>query len=189
MVILKEIVTQSSGNECSTDDSFDFEKFKQVLHYIVHETVGIDSVGKTVLYKLLYFNDFNFYEMFEKKMTGESYRKIGHGPAPCHFDDAISALVEENKVEVITRNIGQYTQHKFISDCKPDISLLSGDEIRSIEETIARYSGLNATQISAFSHKDIPYAATEDKDLIDYELVFYRDPMFSVREYDNGNDC
>ena len=45
---------------------------------------------------------------------------------------------------------------------------------------------MNARQISAFSHRDMPYKATGDGDIIDYELVFYRDSLFSVREYEDG---
>lgn len=187
MVILKEIRLDTNDN-CGGED-FHLEKTKQVLHYIISKTGSISTVGKTVLFKLMYFNDFNFYEMFERKMTGESYRKIGHGPAPCHFDQVVTILETEKKVQEIDREIGNYKQKKYVSTCDPDISLLTGEEIHSIDQTIARYSELNATQISAFSHKDVPYAATEDKGIIDYELVFYRDPMFSVREYDDGEDC
>ncbi|MHC1576898.1 MAG: Panacea domain-containing protein [Methanosarcinaceae archaeon] len=189
MTILKPIVDCNEANSNVCEDGFNFDKFKQVLHYIIHKTGGIDTVGKTVLFKLLYFNDFNYYEMFEEKMTGESYRKIEHGPAPCHFDEAISDLEDDDKIESTTRPVGTYTQKKFISECKPDFSLLSGNEIHSIDDTIARYSNWNATQISALSHDDVPYDATENKAIIDYELVFYRDPMFSVREYENGDDC
>ncbi len=120
-------------------------------------------------------------------MTGESYRKIDHGPAPCHVDEAVSNLEAEGKIESVVRHVGNYTQIKFLSDSKPDMSLLSGNEILSIDDTISKYSSWNATQISALSHEDIPYSATENKAIIDYELVFYRDPDFSVREYGKEN--
>jgi len=42
---------------------------------------------------------------------------------------------------------------------------------------------MNAAQISRFSHKDMPWRATGDKEIINYELVFYRTPEFSVRKY------
>jgi len=34
------------------------------------------NVGETMLYKLLYFVDFNYYELFESSLTGEAYRRI-----------------------------------------------------------------------------------------------------------------
>ena len=42
---------------------------------------------------------------------------------------------------------------------------------------------MNASQVSAISHADLPYIATKDNSPIKYELVFYRDPQMSVREY------
>jgi len=37
------------------------------------------------------------------------------------------------------------------------------------------------------SHRDIPYKATKDGEIINYEKVFYRDPLFSVREYEEDD--
>ena len=50
------------------------------------------------MYKLLYFSDFDFYELYETKMTGETYKKLQRGPAPDNFDLAIIEL-EKNKIK------------------------------------------------------------------------------------------
>lgn len=42
---------------------------------------------------------------------------------------------------------------------------------------------MNASQISEYSHGDMPWRATKDYEDINYELVFYRDPKYSVRKY------
>ncbi|MCX6717225.1 MAG: helix-turn-helix transcriptional regulator, partial [Candidatus Taylorbacteria bacterium] len=44
------------------------EKFKEVLLYILSRVGGKPNVGETVLYKLLYFIDFDFYEKFEEQL-------------------------------------------------------------------------------------------------------------------------
>ena len=64
------------------------------------------------------------------------------------------------------------------------MSLLSARELEVVHETLERLSSMNDTQISAYSHQDTPWKVTEDKGIIDYELVFYRDPVTSVREYE-----
>ena len=168
------------------DIEFNREKFKQVLHYIIHQCGSLENVGKTVLYKILYFTDFDFYELYEEKLTGESYRKLPLGPAPVHFEEVVEELEEGGKIQQFPIMSGKFEQQKFLSSEKPNIYLLTGKEVQLIEEDIARYVSMNATQISAFSHRDMPYKATGDGDIIDYELVFYRDPLFSVREY--GDD-
>ncbi len=170
------------------NDLFKNEKFKQTLHYIIHETGSLENVGKTVLFKLLYFTDFNFYEMYEKKLTGESYRKIERGPAPTHFDLAVRELKEDGIIREIKKKYKGFDQQKYISLEKPDISLLSAEELEFINKNLCIYGNFNASQISEYSHQDMPYSATKDKSIIDYNLVFYRDPLFSVREYDDSDE-
>ncbi len=170
-------------------DSFDEKKFGHVIHYVISRIGHLENVGKTVLFKILYFIDFNYYETFEEKLTCESYRKLPRGPAPCHFDKAIKDLKDEKKIIECQKNFKghnkDYSQKKYLSIVEPDISILNGKELDFINKTLDIYSNFNATQISEYSHRDIPYRATEDKKIIDYELVFYRDNLFSVREYDD----
>ncbi len=53
-----------------------------MLHYIIYSVGNLPHIGKTVLWKLMYFSDFDYYELYEKHLTGEQYRKLEHGPAP-----------------------------------------------------------------------------------------------------------
>jgi hypothetical protein len=166
-----------------TDNEFNKEKFKQVLHYIIACCGDIDNVGRTVLYTLSYFSDFNCYELYEEKLTGESYRKIPFGPAPIHFEDIIHSLEEDGKIKESKRTYGNYPQFRYSSQEDPLTNLLSERELEVINDVIKKYSCKNATEISDISHQDMPYKATKDSDIIDYELVFYRDGITSVRDY------
>lgn len=168
--------------------NFNEEKFKQVLHYIIHRCGHLENVGKTVLFKMLYFSDFNYYELQEKSITGETYVKLPLGPGPTHFDKIIEALKKEGKIkeERIKTPSGRI-QFKFLCLVQPEKSLMTVDEKDVIDKNIEILSKFTATQISAYSHGDIPYRATKDGEDIDYELVFYRDPIFSVREYPNDS--
>lgn len=167
----------------------DIKKLEQMVHFIINCIGNIPNVGKTVLWKLMYFSDFDYFEIFEKTLTGEKYRKIEHGPAPSHFDAVIEKLKDDGKIKQVKVDYHGKSQEKYVSLKEPDISLLSKEELIAIEKTIQRYGRLNATQISAFSHIDVPWKSTKDKDIIDYKLVFYREPITSVREYldDNNN--
>jgi len=167
-------------------NGFNLEKIKQVLHYIIACCGDNDNVGKTVLFKLLYFSDFNYYELHEEKLTGESYRKIPYGPAPIHFEDIIGELETEDKISKSNGTYGSYLQFKFISQKAPTTDLLSKRELDVIDEVIKKYSCKTAKEVSEISHRDMPFKATDDRDIIDYEMVFYRDPETSVRVY--GDD-
>lgn len=42
---------------------------------------------------------------------------------------------------------------------------------------------MSASQISEYSHRDVPWLTTDEMEPIDYETVFYRTTPYSVREY------
>ncbi len=175
----KEINLKSNSKK----PRFDREKFKQILLYVIEKCGSKINVGKTVIYKLLYFIDFDYYELNEEYLTGESYRKIGHGPAPCHFEEVEKELLENKKIFKTIVDYHDYKQIKYIPLVKSNINLLTAIDKEVIDNAIERLSSMNATQIEDYSHEDIPYEITADLDIIDYETVFYRKEMHSVREY------
>ncbi len=174
------------ANPCADSfGEFPKDKFKNVLHYIIHNTGHINNVGKTVLFKVLYFTDFNYYELFEEKLTGETYLKYPFGPAPCDFDEVVFELELEGAIRETEYGYGTYRQIKFFSNTEPDISKLSRDELDFIDKTIDSYSRFSAKEVSELSHHDAPYIAAEDFEELDYEMVFYRTSELSVRNYDD----
>ena len=158
-------------------------KFKQVLHYIISNTGHNESADKEILYKLLYFSDFNYYELHETMLTGESYMRFDHGPAPSHFKTAVDELIKSGDIEEFTAKSCGHDRIRYRSLKKPDISLLSADEIKHIDDTLGRYASMNANQIEALSHRDRPWMASQPDSVLDYELVFYRPADMSVRLY------
>jgi len=42
---------------------------------------------------------------------------------------------------------------------------------------------MDAATVSDYSHGDIPWEVTPDKDIIDYDTVFYRKQPYSMRSY------
>lgn len=158
-------------------------KFEEVLHYIISQCGDRPNVGKTVLYKILYFSDFDFYELHEKSLTNTTYRSIDNGPAPCSFDAAISDLKSKGLIEETHPLFRGRRQIKYRSLSEPKVDSLTAEEIKHVDREIKKLSSMNATQIAAYSHKDMPVKATKYGAIINYELVFYRDQTYSVREY------
>lgn len=164
-------------------NKFSEKKFETVLLYVLAKCGALPQFGKTVLYKLLYFIDFDYYELYENYLTGESYRKIDLGPAPCHFDDVVKKLIKEKKILEVKNDYFKKEQTKYIPLKEPDLSNLTAQEKEVIDDTIGKIVPMDARQVSEFSHKDIPWETTQDREVIDYELVFYRKPEYSVRSY------
>lgn len=165
-------------------DEFNKEKFKQVIHHIIACCGENENVGKTVLYKLLYFSDFDYYELNESKLTGEVYRNIQYGPAPIHFEEVIRELESDGKISESKRGYFNHGQFKYTSKTDPIVSLLNDKELDVINGVIKKHSCKSGTELSDLSHSDMPYKATKPSEIINYELVFYRDEVTSVRVYE-----
>lgn len=160
------------------------EKFKQVLLYVLGKTAGKPNVGKTVLYKLLYFIDFDYYEKYGEQLMGLRYIRNHHGPTPRTFDAVVQDMKEKEDLEEVNSSYFAYEQRKFLPRRNADLSVLSGRELEMIDDVLARYSDKNATDLSALTHEDTPWLVAKSGEELEYEHVFYRPDKLSVREYD-----
>ena len=145
-------------------------------------------MGETVIYKLLYFIDFDYYEKYEDQLIGATYQKNHYGPTPLEFHEVVERMIEDGDIDTFARDYHGYHQKRYIPLREPDLRILNGAEIRLINEVINRLSDMSAAQISEYSHRDIPWLTTEDGDIIQYEAVFYRTPEYSMREYGDEDE-
>jgi uncharacterized phage-associated protein len=160
------------------------EKMKQLIHYIIYKYQNKPNFGKTVLYKLMYFSDFNHYEIYEKLITGETYIKKANGPVPQNFGLAYNQLKNEGKVNCEKVRVHDFDRHAYSSPKSPNLSLLKKEEVEVIDDVIERLSHMKAKTISDYSHEDRPWRVAGYHEVLNPEFVFYRSDEYSVREYE-----
>ena len=163
------------------------KKFKEILLYILKKVGSRPNVGESVLYKFLYFIDFNFYEKYEEQLIGATYIKNNYGPTPKEFIKIVDDMESKEELVKIEDKYFQYPQRKYLPLREPDLSALKANEIKMIDEVLEKLSDMNASQISEYSHNDVPWLTADDGDIIDYESVFYRTAHYSVRPYNEEN--
>jgi transcriptional regulator with XRE-family HTH domain len=162
------------------------EKFKEVLLYILSQVGSKANIGEIVIYKLLYFIDFDFYEKYEEQLIGLTYIKNRDGPTPKEFKKVVEELIEEKEIEKIKSQYYEYPQTKYLPLRKPDLTKLKANEVELIEDVLKKLSDMNEDQINEYSHNDVPWLTTEDQDIIEYEAVFYRTSPYSIGEYNEN---
>ena len=164
------------------------DKFKEVLLYVLSKVGSKPNVGEAVLYKLLYFIDFNYYEKYEEQLIGATYIKNHYGPTPTEFVKIVEDM-EGKDLKKVQDSYFQYPQTKYLPLRLPDMSKINitGNEQKLIDDVINSLSDMNAKQISDYSHNDVPWQTTEEGEAIDYESVFYRTPPYSVRGYSDDD--
>lgn len=160
------------------------EKFKQVFLYILKKIGAKPNVGQTVLYKLLYFIDFDYYELFETQLMGLKYIKNTYGPTPVDFAKIVKEMEKNREIEEVKTKMFSHDMTKYLPLIEPDLSLLSAQELNHIDKVLDKHSDKTAKELSDFSHKDVPWISANDMEPIEYESVFYRTEETSVREYD-----
>ncbi len=164
------------------------EKFKQVFLYILNKVGAKPNIGQTVLYKLLYFIDFDYYELFEEQLMGLKYIKNTYGPTPVDFAKIVKEMEDDGQLFEVNKKFYGKDIKKYLPMVETDLTLLSARELNHIDKTLERLSDKTAKELSDYSHKDIPWIGTKERDIIDYDAVFYRNEATSVREYDDEQD-
>ncbi len=185
---LKEEKKVKKEEERISEPTLQVNKFKNVLLYILERCAGKPNVGETVLYKLLYFSDFNYYELYEEHLTGATYRKLPYGPVPQKLDIIIGQMVEKGQLQKVNTEHHGYRQTRYLPLEKADLTELRASEKEIIDRVIEQMSDWSASMISDYSHKDLPWEVTDEGKDISYELAFYRELPYSVRVYIDENE-
>lgn len=163
----------------------DLNKFKQVILYVLNKVGAKPNVGETVLHKLLYFIDFDYYEKFEENLMGATYIKNHHGPTSVDLGAILKEMQEQEEIKVVKTKYHGYPQKRYLPLEDSDLSTFSAREKEHIDAVLERLSDKNGKEIEKYSHGDIPWLSAEDGKPISYESVFYRDEKYSVRSYDD----
>ncbi len=170
----------------SQNFSLSHEKLKNLILYILEKCGGKPNVGETVLYKLLYFCDFDSYEMNGRPITGMNYVKLQFGPVPRakEYSSVVDVMNNNNELKIITQEYHGMIQKRYIALKESDKSTLNEQEKNIINEIVLKYSDMSAKAIENFVHGDAPWRETDNQEIINYNLVFRREPPYSHNDHD-----
>lgn len=174
-VVAKTRRTKKPANQTNAN------KLEAVLLYVLGKVGSQPNIGQTVVYKILYFIDFDFYEKHSRSITGLNYYHNHFGPTPGPtFDQLTESLIADGKLQIVKTKFHDKPQKKYLTNADPDLSDLSGQELVHINEVLGRLSHKTASEISEHAHRDTPWVATKPGQLIDYQLSKYRTDLTSV---------
>lgn len=159
------------------------EKLREVLLYILEKVGAKPNIGETVLYKLLYFIDFDYYEKYGRSITGLTYIRNHFGPTPAKsFADVISGMEKQDEIEIVETKFFTNKQKKYLPTVKSELQKLSAKELTHINEELVRLSDKTASELTELSHYDTPWVVAKQGKKIEYRDVFYRTIRTAVTE-------
>lgn len=126
-------------------------------------------MGQVALYKLLYFIDFDYYELFEEQLMGLKYIKNDFGPTPVSFAKVIKQMEQYSLLEEVKTKRFDYNMTKYLPLVEADLSNITAKEIKFIDEEIEKHVYKSVKELTELSHKDILWIGTKTKEIIPYE--------------------
>ena len=148
----------------------DTDKFAELLLYVAKACESDPRFGATKLNKILFFSDFISFRRRRKSITGATYMKLDHGPAPKCMLPVRKTLIEEGHLAIQDADYYGRPQQRPIALRQPNLEAFSGEDISIVDNVIRGLSEWNATQVSELSHgfwwelaedkEDIPLAVS-----------------------------
>jgi uncharacterized phage-associated protein len=157
------------------------KKYQNAVLYLCKK-LGGEVRGKKKLAKLLYFADFDYYEKYQKSITGDVYKAYPKGPLPETLNAVLERLAKAKLLDISqVKEWGKDYAPTEVFTCvgNPDTSALAPKERQMLDRVINRYGGLNGEQLAELSHTEAPFAATDPYQEIAYEFTYYRGTDFS----------
>lgn len=129
------------------------EKYTELLIYIINY-VGARMLGKTKLYKILFFVDWESIKRYGTSITNDKYFKYPMGPVPENAWSLISTLKRDNTISVemdISEN--QKFMYLFKANREAIPNVFSSKEIELIVKVVDECSSKTRVELVEESHQ------------------------------------
>ena len=158
---------------------FNREKYIDLIMYVLSKCSAKENFGKTVLCSILYFIDFNYYELYGHLLTNETYIKSKRGIKPKHFREVSGDLIANNQLFLRKEPYYNRIIHRYYPLIIPNINF-SLQELEIINHSINHLSNNNASTITKYATRDPPIIIANFGEEIDFRFVFTRNKKYSI---------
>ncbi len=163
---------------------FNPDKLRNVILYILQKCAGKPNLGETVLYKLLYFIDFDYFEINGQPMMGLNYVHLQFGPVPVlsEYAPVIETMKKNQELKIISQDYFGMRIKRYLNLIDYPANALDYNEIRIIDDVINLMSNWSARKIEEYAHGDAPWQLTNDRAVIHYNLVSERRGIYAKKD-------
>jgi uncharacterized phage-associated protein len=133
-------------------------KFMQLIVFFAHDE-AVKPLGKTKLFKLLYFTDVTHLQTAGRLITDAQYLKYPYGPVPVQGEFALKELRKRHCIR-IQRN--KQSVWEITALQHPDMTIFTTQEMQTIHYVIQQYGDDTAATLSWRSHQESAWLFAED---------------------------
>lgn len=167
---------------------FKEDKFKELVLYVAEKCTDDPTFGAIKLNKTLYFADFYAYGESGVPITGATYVKLPLGPAPRQLVSVREKLSNAGDICIRKVTYHGYPQERMIPVREANLDLFTAKEIALVDDIIQKLWGINAANISDYTHRLAGWRIAEDNGDIPYESVFLSDEGLTVDDATRGKE-
>lgn len=149
-------------------------KYRNAILFFAHR-IQNGTLGKLKLMKLLYYLDFDFFEKNGRSVTGDEYLRFENGPVP-RMAEKILKQMEGRDIKISKRKIADgYRDQLHVEALTAfDVGVFEKEEILLLEELASKWERFSGAEMKNATHGEAPWIATAPNEVIDYNLVLYR---------------
>ena len=165
--------------------TMDKEKYKQAILFFLNSSANNIRLGKVKLFKLLYYADFDHYQVYKTPITGDVYNKKAYGPVPQSAQAIMYEMCSDNLLEMTTRRIGDYRQNVYTPLVSHQPDAFTTTEMQVLDHVVQKWTSHSTQEIVVATHGEAPWRAVEMAEEIPYALAFYRR---QIEEHDHDEE-
>lgn len=156
-------------------------RLREAALYVMNAARDFDYFGLIKLNKMLWRADFMSFHERRFPVTGRSYQKLEHGPAPVEMKPVLRELESAGRIEYVDSGVPNEKRPVPLVEVK--ISNLSPRDLEFLGEAIAYYRAMTASATSRESH-GVAWRSREMGELIPYDTAIFDDlPMSQSLEH------
>jgi len=158
-----------------------------MLHIATHEQDN-RRFGATKLNKILFYCDFLWYLRTGDSITGATYQKLDHGPAPRELLPARASLIKEKAARMERRPMAlpYRAQTRLVPTRNADLSVFSSEEIAFVDQVMGSLRDASAEVASLMSHRHLGWQLADFREDIPYFTALLCDNVALPSDIERG---
>lgn len=152
----------------------DQKKYKNAIIFFAQK-IQNGTLGKLKLMKLLYYLDFDFFEKYGRSITGDEYLRFEMGPVPRQAKSLLEKM-NGKEIKITKRKIANgYNDQEHIEALTSfDPNVFEPEELLMLADVASKWEKFTGSDMKSASHGEAPWIAAKPNEVIDYNLVYYR---------------
>lgn len=147
-------------------------KLAETMLYLAQRCQEDAAFGSTKLNKILFIIDFLSFGAWGESITDATYIHWDRGPIPRERPSAEQELLQSGRARIVTSVYFGYEQKKLRAMDEADLGWLTAVRRQFVDQVIDHVDEMNATQLSEWSHRLLPWRYTKQGEVIPYSAVF-----------------